>query len=228
MNFHASPRYPQISAAIIAGGMATRMGGAAKAFLDLGGEAILDRQLYILRPRFADLIAAAGSEEPRGETANAFTSRGMRIVVDEFPSAGPLAGLHAALAACKTEWVFALACDMPFLDGTLIDQLATIAMYDDASDALIPSRKGKPEPLHALYRPRLAAEAASCLANGRRAVVDLLSGVNTRLLKEKDLPGMSQSYTWTNLNTPADLEAAAAALSRVGAGAGAGDDGGGR
>jgi len=222
MNSRTSPRFPSVSASIIAGGMASRMGGAAKAFLALGGEAILDRQLSILRPRFAELMVAAGSEGPGGAGEGPFERRGLRLVMDEFPSAGPLAGLHASLRACRAEWLFAVACDMPFLDGALIDQMAELALADDVSDALIPSRKGKPEPLHAFYRPGLAAEAASCLASGRLAIVELLAGVNTRLLKEKDLPGMTQSYAWTNLNTPAELEAAALALSRTGAGGGEG------
>lgn len=210
-----SPKFPDISATIIAGGTATRMGGTAKAFLDLGGEAILDRQLAVLRPRFAELIVSVGSEPLDPRSSAAFSSRGLAVVQDEFPSCGPLAGLHAAMETCRTPWLFAVACDMPFLDGDLIERMAEGTAWAADIDVIVPIRRGRPEPLHALYRRSIAQEARRCLEEGRRAMVDLISGVRSHLLREKDLPGLSQSYTWQNLNTPDDLEAAAQALSRL-------------
>ncbi len=222
MTSHRRCEFPEISAAILAGGLATRMGGAAKAFLDLGGEAILDRQLDVLRPRFAEIIVAVGA--PGGGGMEAFEQRGLRIVHDRYPKAGPLAGLHAALDACATPWLFAVACDMPFLDGALIDRMAAGALFAVDSDVIVPMRKGRPEPLHSFYRASVAAEAARCLESGRRAMVELIAGLRSRLLRERDLPGLSQSYTWQNLNTPDDLEAAAQALARSGSGRGRGKE----
>lgn len=215
MSSSRSPRFPEITAAIIAGGLATRMGGTAKAFLELGGEAILDRQLTVLRPRFAEVMVCLGSEPPGPGGAKAFSSRGLMVVQDEFPGAGPMAGLHAALESCRTPWIFAVACDMPFLDGDLIDRIAVGTAWSHDADVIVPVRRGRPEPLHAFYRRAIAGEARRCLEEGRRALVDLISGVRTSLVREKDLPGLTQSYTWQNLNTPDDLEAAAQALSRL-------------
>jgi len=124
MSSRPSPEFPDVSAAILAGGMATRMGGTDKAFLELGGQAILDRQLAVLRPRFAEVIVSLGAEVPGPAAAAAFSARGLVVVQDEFESSGPLAGLHSALESCRTPWLFAVACDMPFLDGGLIDRIA--------------------------------------------------------------------------------------------------------
>jgi molybdopterin-guanine dinucleotide biosynthesis protein A len=215
MTSRPSPKFPGISAAIIAGGLATRMGGAAKAFLELGGEAILDRQLAVLRPRFAEIILSVGHDSPDPASAKALAARGLVVVKDEYESAGPLAGLHAALEGSRTPWLFAVACDMPFLDGDLIDRIAAGIAWAGDAEAVVPVRRGRPEPLHAFYRRVIAPEARKCLDEGRRAMVDLISTVRSTLLRERNLPGLNQSYTWQNLNTPADLEAAAEALTRL-------------
>jgi molybdopterin-guanine dinucleotide biosynthesis protein A len=199
----AIPREP-VTIAIVAGGAGARMGGAAKAFLDVGGRPVLDRQIEILRPRCAEiLVAVAPSIDPAP-----FASRGLRVVIDRFPGAGPMAGLHAALAACATPWVLAVASDMPTLDGDLIDRLIDLSKGADRFDALIPRRDGRPEPLHALYRAAIAVDAEICLREGRRAMTDLLDGVRTRYIEEDDLPGLGGSRSFANLNTPEDLAAA--------------------
>lgn len=216
MSSSRRPEFPEISATVLAGGLATRMGGTAKAFLSLGGEVLLDRQLEVLRPRFEEILVAVGA--PDGCELAPFEQRGLRAVHDRFPGAGPLAGLHASLEACRTPWLFAVACDMPFLDGALIDRMAgRVALAGDA-EVVVPMRKGRPEPLHAFYRTSAAVEAGRCLESGRRAMVELIAGLRSRLLRERDLPGLGQSYTWQNLNTPDDLVAAAEALARVGGG----------
>jgi len=214
MTSRPSPKFPDVSAVILAGGVARRMGGAPKAFIDVGGDAIIDRQLAVLRPRFAEIMVAVGLGGGDASARAAFEARDLRPVEDRFPGSGPLAGLHASLLAARTGWVFAFACDMPFLDGDLIDRMVMMTVIEEDVDAVVPLRRGKAEALHALYRTSVAGEAEECLRTNRRAMVDLLSGVRTKLLKEQDLPGMTQSYTWVNLNTPDELEAAALALSR--------------
>ncbi len=196
-----SPRFPDVTAAILAGGKAIRMGGAAKALLEVGGEAILDRQIGVLRPRFAEIVVAAAGPDP------GCVSRGLRVVSDVFPGSGPMAGLQAALLSCRTPWLFAVACDMPSLDGDLIDRLASLAGGSDAH-ALVPVRDGRPEPLHALYRAEVAPQAERCLREGLLAMSDLLAAVCTRYLGEADLPGLATSRGLANLNTPGDVQAA--------------------
>lgn len=201
MSFPLSSRHPAVSAAILAGGSGTRMRGAAKAFLEVGGAAILDRQIQVLRPRFAEIFVAAA---PQADPAP-FQARGLGIVADLYPGAGPMAGLHAALAACRTPWLFVVACDMPFLDGDLIDRLIGFTARDPASGAFVPMRDGRAEPLHSLYRAALAAAAERCLKSGRRAMTDLLDRVATRYIEESDLPGLTATRSLSNLNTPEDL-----------------------
>src|SRR4029450_4526377 len=54
---------PPIAAAILAGGLARRMGGANKAGLRIGDERIIDRQLRLLRQIADPVFIVAGTPE---------------------------------------------------------------------------------------------------------------------------------------------------------------------
>src|SRR6185312_7006645 len=82
----------EVAAAIIAGGPARRLGGVAKPLLEVGGQAVADRQLAVLRPLFARVFVVANDPAP-------WAGRGVEVAADRVVGAGPLAGLAAALAA---------------------------------------------------------------------------------------------------------------------------------
>ena len=76
-----------VSALILAGGKATRFGGAAKHQLVVDGETIFARQVRVLAPRVAEILVSGPTIE------------GYRTVRDVVEGAGPLAGIAAGLAA---------------------------------------------------------------------------------------------------------------------------------
>ncbi len=104
--------HDDVSALILAGGKATRFGGIAKHELVIDGETIFARQVRVLAPRVAEVLVSA----PRDVA-------GYRTVRDATPGIGPLAGIAAGLAACRTSWLLVLAGDMPHITGALIDLL---------------------------------------------------------------------------------------------------------
>lgn len=216
MSFHrSSPEHPGITAAILAGGRARRMGGVRKGLTAVGGTAILDRQIAVLSPRFAGILLVAASPQDRSAAPwplEDLATRPVRLIHDRFAASGPMGGLHAALSACDTEWAFVFACDMPFLDGAILDRMAALARDEAAAEALVPWREGRPEPLHALYRASMAARAGRCLEEGRRAMVDLLADLRCRRLTDGDLPGFAQGRSWMNMNSLEDLAEAEAAI----------------
>ncbi|HYG68469.1 MAG TPA: NTP transferase domain-containing protein, partial [Anaeromyxobacteraceae bacterium] len=113
--------------ALVAGGRATRMGGIVKGLLLLDGEPIAARTLRLFRTRFADALIVANDPGP-------WTALGAAIVPDAIPGKGAPGGLHAALAAARTEWVFAAGCDMPFVSEAGIALLADLR---DGADAVV-------------------------------------------------------------------------------------------
>src|SRR5688572_11287108 len=127
--------HANVSALILAGGQATRMGGGDKRLLVVEGETIFARQVAVLAPRVAEILVAAPHD-----------ISGHRTVRDEVAGAGPLAGVAAGLAAARTPWLLVLAGDMPYVTGELVDRL--VARAEEGGVAAVGVRHGGlPQPL---------------------------------------------------------------------------------
>ena len=114
---------PRTVGLVLAGGLARRMGGGDKALIRIGGAAILDRVLAVLRGRCDPIILNANGDPAR------FARYGLPVIADSVPDfAGPLAGILAGLDwaaahAPGTEWVVTVPGDCPFLPADLVDRL---------------------------------------------------------------------------------------------------------
>lgn len=190
------------AAAILAGGRATRLGGALKPLLVVGGQRIVDRQLAVLRPLFDQIVLVANEASP-------FADVGLPVVADRQPGQGPLAGMDAALAYFgardPTATVVCLAGDMPFLNPALLQHLR------DAPPALavVPRLAGRPEPLCARYDQTFAAHARAALTEGRLALHSLLGQLPVEYLEESVLRRFDPDLrSFINVNTAEDLRAA--------------------
>jgi molybdenum cofactor guanylyltransferase len=115
--------YPLTLGLVLAGGLARRMGGGDKALIVIGGAAILDRVLGLLRPACAEIVLNANGDPAR------FARYGLPVIPDSVPDfAGPLAGILAGLdwaAANRPDlaWVASVPGDCPFLPDDLIIRL---------------------------------------------------------------------------------------------------------
>lgn len=190
-----------VAAAIIAGGRARRLGGVAKSFLLVGGETIAARQLAVLRPLFGRILAAVAQPED----VAAWEALGVSAVADGASSAGPLAGVTAALAAVPAgDAVVCVAGDLPFLVPALL-----AALRDAEPEALtvVPRVGGRAEPLCARYAARLLPEAQTRLATGRLALHRFIEEAGRPVwleaarLRQLDPDGRA----FLNVNTAEDL-----------------------
>jgi molybdopterin-guanine dinucleotide biosynthesis protein A len=185
------------SAAILAGGQATRFGGRDKSALVVGGQSILARQVEALS-QCADDILLVGSTHPRLEALG----NSVRRVADRHPGRGPLAGLDAALAAARHRLVAVVACDMPFVTSAFFDRLFALAA---GFDAVVPELGGKTQPLCAVYARSCAPAVARCLAEDRLAVRALLGDLRVRVLRLDEAGETADTSVFTNINTLEDL-----------------------
>ncbi|HXJ21518.1 MAG TPA: NTP transferase domain-containing protein [Polyangia bacterium] len=190
----------EVAAAIIAGGRARRLGGVAKPLLMVGGRTVADRQLAVLRPIFARVLAVVA--EPAD--AAAWGVLGVQAVADRVQGAGPLAGVAAALAAAGGQAVVCVAGDMPFLWPPL---LCALRDQSPQADALSPRRGGRAEPLCARYAGRLLPQVEARLAAGRLALHVLLEETaGTSWLDDAQLNELGAGdEAFFNLNGPDDL-----------------------
>jgi molybdopterin-guanine dinucleotide biosynthesis protein A len=190
-----------VIAAIIAGGMAERLGGQLKASLVVGGERIIERQLRVITELFPRVIVAANDRD-------AWRHLGCDVHADRTPHAGPLAGIDAALAALDPgqEAVVCVAGDMPFLT-----EAALLLLRDHApgADAVVARAHGLPQPLFARYHRRCAQAIARRLASGRLKTAALFEDVDAMWLDEDVLRRVDPDLAFLdNINTPDDLDLA--------------------
>jgi len=184
-----------MEAFILAGGASRRMGTDKSQLL-------IERQTFT--ERIAEtLLMVADSVTLVGGQA----SSGLLRVADLYPQWGALGGLHAALAACESDWAVVVACDLPFVTAELFSFLGGMRLDHDA---VVPIQQdGRPQPLAALYRVDPCLQRATELIEaGRRRPLDLLETVNTCWVQFDQLTNLAQSERFfANINTPSDYDA---------------------
>jgi molybdopterin-guanine dinucleotide biosynthesis protein A len=186
------------TAAILAGGRASRFEGRDKSTLVVDGRTILERQIAELS-RFADDIMLVGADLQES------TGPLFRVVPDRVPGRGPLGGLDAALAAAKDDAVVVVACDMPFVTSAFLKYLLDLTR--DA-DAVVPRTERGYHPLCAAYTKACGPTVAGRLKNGQLAMMDLLSDLRVRALTIGEIEAFGNAHRLlANVNTPADYEA---------------------
>lgn len=199
---------PAVSAAILAGGAATRMGGAMKALLDVDGAPVLLRQLSCLHGRFAEILCVVRDQTQGEEIARlGKAAASLRLVTDLQPARSSLTGIHAALAHAASDHVFVVAGDAPLLRPELVDALLT--MLDDADDVLLPRKPdGYLEPLCAIYSRRCLPHIEALLASGNCKIVNFFSQVRVSELPVNELLAADPLlHSFQNANTPEQLAA---------------------
>jgi molybdopterin-guanine dinucleotide biosynthesis protein A len=114
---------PPTIGAILAGGLARRLGGGDKALRTVGDRTVLAWLIDRLAPQVARLILNANADPGR------FGALGLPVVADSLPDfQGPLAGVLAALdwsagSAPGIEWVVTVPGDTPFIPHDLVTRL---------------------------------------------------------------------------------------------------------
>ncbi|HUT19148.1 MAG TPA: molybdenum cofactor guanylyltransferase [Anaerolineae bacterium] len=195
------------SGVVLAGGSSERM-GRDKRFLSLNGTSLLVWVLERIRPLVTELIVVTQDPGP-------LDGVDARVVSDRYPGMGVLAGVHAGLKATRGDWAFVVAGDMPFLNADLLQAMARQA-DPAACDVVVPRWREEFEPLHALYRAGVCAEAAErALRDRRRRIVAFYPDVRVCVMPETQVHLWDPSGdSFFNVNTPKDWEMAQGRLAR--------------
>ena len=186
------------SAAILAGGRASRFGGRDKSDLIVGGLPILDRQMAELEAVSDDLMLVVGECAPPTVPAR------LRVVRDRVPECGPLGGLDAALAAARHDALVLVACDMPFVTARLLGHL--LALTSEA-DAIVPRTERGYHPLCAAYTRACQPAIAERLDRRQLRMTDFLADVRVRVVAGQELQALGDHHRlFANVNTPAEYD----------------------
>lgn len=201
---------------ILAGGLATRMGGGDKALLQIGGQTLLQRVIHRLQPQVAGMALNANGDPAR------FDGFGLPVLpdsIDGFP--GPLAGVLAGLdwaAEQGAEAIVTVAADTPFFPVDLVDVLQDTAQGMTHPLVLAATPRGEEKtksmsrsglirhPTFGLWPVALRDDLRGALHDGIKKVVIWTEKHGGReAVFETD-----NGDPFFNVNTPEDLEAAEA------------------
>ena len=171
--------------AVLAGGSSTRM-GRPKAALRIGDETLLERAVGVLGSRLDEIIVCGGQDAPRGTV----------LVPDVVDSAGPLAGIEAALEYGEGRDVLVLAVDLPLVTSEVIDRLLVPLL---AGQVRVARGSGRVQPLLGGYSADLLGLVRAHRMSDDRSVMGLIGAVPHLTLIDVDPDSL------VNINTPADL-----------------------
>jgi molybdopterin-guanine dinucleotide biosynthesis protein A len=192
------------SAAILAGGRATRFAGRDKSALVVDGRTILDRLIAELSEVADEILIVTGRTNEHVADALGPLHARVRVIADRVPDSGPLAGLDAALAAARDDALLLVACDMPFVTRQLLAYL--LRLTEDA-DAVVPQSEHGYHPLCAAYTRACRPFVAARLRERRLKMADLMDDVRVRVVSPVELDAFGdRARLLANVNTPADFE----------------------
>lgn len=184
-----------VTGVVLAGGRSLRY-GTNKALERVGGVRLIELVIQALRPVLPEIILITN-------TPSDFGFLGLPMYKDRIPNLGPLGGIHTGLYFMPSPVGFFVACDMPFLNTSLIGYM--VSLRHDA-DAVVPRVSGLLEPLHAVYTNACAPAVEECVARGERRIGSFYPMVKVRYVEEAEIRRFDPRLgLLTNVNRPEDL-----------------------
>jgi molybdopterin-guanine dinucleotide biosynthesis protein A len=195
------------SGIILAGGRSRRL-GRAKALEPFQGEPMIRRVISRLSQVTGDLVFVVNDQEQA--SALPITpdnvSLPYKTAVDLYPDGGSLGGIFTGLSAADSQWAFVVACDMPFLNVDLMNQMLSLR---DNNDAVVPRTDGYPEPTHALYNKTCLPRMEKRLQNNDLKIARFFDEVTMCFIEEAEVRDIDKDLvSFFNVNTQDDLDRA--------------------
>jgi molybdopterin-guanine dinucleotide biosynthesis protein A len=197
----------EVSGILLAGGKSRRM-GEDKRYLAVGEQTLLERGLAELLSIFCEVLVVIAQDSPPLRID-------ARVVRDLVPDCGSLGGLYTGLTQATTPYIFVAACDMPFLNQTVIAQFTNRRA---TADIVIAKLDDRLHPMHALYSKRCLPALEQMIRARQLKIQEIVSqsSLRVRYVTEADLLTIDPSWhSFYNVNTMADLEAARSLLHRI-------------
>jgi molybdopterin-guanine dinucleotide biosynthesis protein A len=206
---------------ILAGGENKRM-PVLKAFIEVEGKKIIERNLKIMKKLFREICIVTNQPE-------LYSYLGMPMLGDVYAIRGPMTGVLTALINSSNDWVFVSACDMPFIDPdvirfmarerynptciTIINSGQKIALNTVPTagiyDTVVPLVAYKAEPLFAFYSKKIMGSLEQFVLTGKKGIKYFLLNHDKRVkyITSEELRNIDPELrSLINLNTPEDVE----------------------
>lgn len=197
-------RGKKICCAILAGGKAERL--PDKPFLLLDGKPLISYVLDVVDAYFEDVLIIVKKEQKDIMKKILQNKKQVKVITEKSEDFSPWNGIKTAVENTNADWIFLLACDMPFVNVKLFDLL--VSKISPNIDCVIP-KTDRLQPLCALYRKSVLE---GCWMHRNPQAVSIFEGSVTRFaesLKKEVVQLPQEIFFWLfNINTREDFEMA--------------------
>lgn len=201
--FHGMVSNRQLFGLVLAGGESKRM-GEDKALLTYHTEVQIEHTAAMLLKHCKEAYLSC-----RYDQQNSYSKYGIPLVPDSYLGIGPLGGLLSAQKRFPEASWLVTACDLPFLDHTLLGEL--VVERNPFSFATAYHHAGrKPEPLCTIYEPKSRLPLIFRHATGNNSLRSFLEDSRIHYLSIKDPRSLH------NINTPEERKQVIESLSMRG------------
>ena len=189
-----------ITALILAGGRAQRMGGIDKGLIPFRDKPLVESAIAKLKPQVKTIVINANRNITK------YAGYGYPVIMDETPDfSGPLAGFSVGLKACKTPYLLTSPCDSPLLPNNLAALLSAEMERGDFELVYASSKEadGKvwAQPVFCLMRANLQDSLKNFLLKGDRKIDRWFKELRSSTVIFDD------PQVFANVNTPEELKA---------------------
>ena len=192
---HVTCHVSHVTGYILAGGQSSRM-GRDKALLPIGSQTLIELVMKRIQP-LVDRVAVIGhprNVQPLGELLK------QKVLTDLKPGCGPLMGIYTGLMQTETALNLFLPCDMPWVEGRLIERLLKVCHGETRVVAsLHPAQGVQPFPL--ICHVKACRAIGALLDREESSLQALLRGPHAQLITVEE-PDWWHSFT--NVNTLSD------------------------
>jgi len=187
---------PPIYGLVLIGGKSTRM-NSDKALLSYRGRPHAAHCYDLLSNHCDRVYLSTRSDAPLKGSLEA-----LNVVNDVTDVPGPMAGILAAFEEESQAAWLVLACDLPYVTDTTLERLVAARDNENFATVYASPEDRKPEPLCAIYEPRIRSILQESAANADYSPRNLLSRLDISLLDAHDPRDLR------NVNTPEEYVAA--------------------
>ncbi|GJH43294.1 molybdenum cofactor guanylyltransferase MobA [Pasteurella canis] len=184
-----------ISAVILAGGQARRMGGVDKGLQLFQQQPLFQHVYQRLQPQIKEISINANRNQ------DSYAQSGLSVFPDHLEGfQGPLSGILTSLQRAKTDFVLFVPCDCPFFPNNLLDKLKSAVWFSDVLIAYAQDSE-REHPTFCLISTQLKHALADYLASGERKMLKFMQQHHAVAVDFSEYKN-----AFLNMNTLADLK----------------------
>jgi molybdopterin-guanine dinucleotide biosynthesis protein A len=186
--------YRDVTAVVLAGGRARRMGEHDKGLIALNQAPLIEYALTALQDQVDTILINANRNIER------YAGMGYPVIQDHHSGfSGPLAGMASALSVMRTRFLVTVPCDSPLLPLDLVDRLLT-GQARAGTELAVAHDGTRIQPVFALLERSLLPCLERFLNAGGRRIDQWYAQHRFASVDFSDQPD-----AFTNVNTPEDL-----------------------